>query len=94
MTDKYTREVLAEFDEKFSDGRYKNRIMKRNLVGGYTQTATTKDIKDFITQTIQKERTRIVKELEGNRKGFGGGGFGVGFNQALDTAIGVVEDGE
>ncbi|MEK6881973.1 MAG: hypothetical protein AABY22_20310 [Nanoarchaeota archaeon] len=52
-----------EFDKLFLDGRYGNRLMIRKLEKGYTQTARTKDVKDFIHQTIAEEKTKLVEEI-------------------------------
>lgn len=53
-----------KFDEIYLDGRYGNRLMKRNLLKKYTQTASTKDIKQFISSQFQTLR----EEVEGMKK--------------------------
>ena len=54
MTDNYIREVLKEVDELL------NKTMEKSIFTDAFRLV----IKDFITSAIQKDRARIMKELE------------------------------
>lgn len=56
-----TTTTLKEFREIYFNGRYGERLMKRNLVKGYTTTATAEDIEKFFADKLQEvERTTVL----------------------------------
>lgn len=70
-----TTTILKEFREIYFNGRYGERLMKRNLVKGYTTTATAKDIEKFFVKKLQEvEKNSWIEALECIRDNSSGNG--------------------
>lgn len=100
-----------EFEDMFPFELETNIAIREDIKGGYHERIDVRDdVKAFIKSTLEAERTRMIKALEGLKKELGRGVDELGrpespaviiqiaerrgFNSALDQAIKAVEKGK